>query len=61
MPAVTAGAGEPHPVAPGTARPIPPPGRRALSFMYFSRAFKRHAGQAPLAYREHARGKSMNP
>jgi AraC family transcriptional activator of pobA len=29
--------------------------------LYFSRAFKRHAGVAPMAYRERARGKSMHP
>ena len=26
--------------------------------LYFSRAFKRHGGQAPMAYREQARGVS---
>jgi AraC family transcriptional activator of pobA len=29
--------------------------------LYFSRAFKRHVGQAPMAYREGVRGKSMHP
>jgi AraC family transcriptional activator of pobA len=29
--------------------------------LYFSRAFKRHAGSAPMAYRGRARGKSMDP
>jgi AraC family transcriptional activator of pobA len=29
--------------------------------LYFSRAFKRHAGVAPMAYRDRARGKSMDP
>ena len=29
--------------------------------LYFSRAFKRHAGLAPQAYRDEARGKSMHP
>jgi AraC family transcriptional activator of pobA len=29
--------------------------------LYFSRAFKRHAGTSPLAYRDRARGKSMDP
>jgi AraC family transcriptional activator of pobA len=29
--------------------------------LYFSRAFKRHAGVAPMAYREQVRGKSMHP
>jgi AraC family transcriptional activator of pobA len=29
--------------------------------LYFSRAFKRHAGEAPMAYRDRARGKSMDP
>jgi AraC family transcriptional activator of pobA len=28
--------------------------------LYFSRAFKRHAGSAPMAYRDRARGKSMD-
>ena len=27
--------------------------------LYFSRAFKRHAGEPPVAYRDRARGKSM--
>jgi AraC family transcriptional activator of pobA len=29
--------------------------------LYFSRAFKRHAGEAPVAYRARVRGKSMHP
>jgi AraC family transcriptional activator of pobA len=29
--------------------------------LYFSRAFKRHTGRSPVAYREAARGKSMTP
>jgi AraC family transcriptional regulator, transcriptional activator of pobA len=29
--------------------------------LYFSRAFKRHAGEAPMAYRDRVRGKSMDP
>ena len=29
--------------------------------LYFSRAFKRHAGEPPVAYRERVRGKSMHP
>ena len=29
--------------------------------LYFSRAFKRHAGESPLAYRGRVRGKSMHP
>jgi AraC family transcriptional activator of pobA len=29
--------------------------------LYFSRAFKRHVGQAPMSYREAVRGKSMHP
>ncbi len=29
--------------------------------LYFSRAFKRHVGAAPMAYREQVRGKSMHP
>ncbi len=29
--------------------------------LYFSRAFKRHAGLAPMTYRDRARGKSMDP
>ena len=29
--------------------------------LYFSRAFKRHAGEAPMAYRDRVRGKSMHP
>jgi AraC family transcriptional activator of pobA len=29
--------------------------------LYFSRAFKRHTGVAPMAYRDRARGKSMDP
>lgn len=29
--------------------------------LYFSRAFKRHAGESPMAYRDRARGKSMDP
>jgi AraC family transcriptional regulator, transcriptional activator of pobA len=29
--------------------------------LYFSRAFKRHAGVAPMAYRDRVRGKSMDP
>jgi AraC family transcriptional activator of pobA len=29
--------------------------------LYFSRAFKRHAGAAPMAYRDRVRGKSMHP
>jgi AraC family transcriptional activator of pobA len=28
--------------------------------LYFSRAFKRHAGEPPMAYRAHTRGKSMH-
>jgi AraC-like DNA-binding protein len=28
--------------------------------LYFSRAFKRHAGESPLAYRGRVRGKSMH-
>ncbi len=28
--------------------------------LYFSRAFKRHAGEAPMAYRDRVRGKSMD-
>ena len=28
--------------------------------LYFSRAFKRHYGEAPMAYRDHVRGKSMH-
>jgi AraC family transcriptional activator of pobA len=29
--------------------------------LYFSRAFKRHSGEAPMAYRDRVRGKSMDP
>jgi AraC family transcriptional activator of pobA len=29
--------------------------------LYFSRAFKRHAGEAPMVYRDRVRGKSMDP
>jgi AraC family transcriptional activator of pobA len=29
--------------------------------LYFSRAFKRHHGEAPMAFKERARGKSMDP
>jgi AraC family transcriptional activator of pobA len=29
--------------------------------LYFSRAFKRHTGEAPMAYRARVRGKSMDP
>ena len=29
--------------------------------LYFSRAFKRHAGEPPMAYRDRVRGKSMDP
>ena len=29
--------------------------------LYFSRAFKRHAGEPPVAYRDRVRGKSMDP
>jgi len=28
--------------------------------LYFSRAFKRHAGEPPMAYRASTRGKSMH-
>ncbi len=29
--------------------------------LYFSRAFKRHQGESPLAYRARVQGKSMHP